>query len=84
MPRRVIRRLFYSLTWKAWSQLASLLPRNGQREHFLGIYGALSMALLFGRWIASLNFGFGLLLWVVQVGAGVTPSPTLGSQLLQM
>ena len=48
LPRRVIRRLrfvtvFYRLTWRARSWLASLLPRNGPREHFLAVYGALSM-----------------------------------------
>ena len=50
LPRRVMRRLrfvsfFYRATWRAWSRLASLLPRNGHREHFLGFYGALSMVV---------------------------------------
>ena len=59
LPRRVIRRLrfvtvFYRLTWRAWSWLASLLPRNGPREHFLAVYGALSMVLLFGIWMVGL------------------------------
>ena len=83
LPRRVLRRLrfvslFYRLTWFAWSALAYRLPRNGQREHLLGVYGALSMVLLFGIWISCLTLGFGLLLWAVQVGTGVAPRPTLG------
>ena len=86
LPRQVIRRLrfvsfFYRGTWRAWSWLASLLPRNGQREHFLGLYGALSMVLLFGIWMASLILGFGLLLWAAHVDADTTPRPTLGSHL---
>jgi hypothetical protein len=86
LPRRVMRRLrfvslFYRLTWFAWSALAYRLPRNGQREHLLGVYGALSMVLLFGIWISCLTLGFGLLLWAVQVDTGVVPRPTLGGQL---
>ena len=86
LPRRVIRRLrfvsiFYRLTWRAWSRLASLLPNDGRREDFLGVYGALSMVLLFGIWIAGLILGFGLLLWAVETGTGVTPRLTLGSCL---
>ena len=85
LPRRVLRQLrfvsfFYRVTWAAWSALASCL-RNGLREHFLSVYGALSMVLLFGLWITGLILGFGLLLWAVQVCSGVTPRPTLGSQL---
>jgi hypothetical protein len=39
------------------------------------------LVLLFGIWISCLILGFGLLLWVAQVGSGVTPRPTLGAQL---
>ena len=86
LPRRVIRRLrfvsvFYRVTWRAWSWLASFFPGNGQRENFLGHYGALSMVLLFGIWMASLILGFGLLLWAAHVDADTTPRPTLGSHL---
>jgi len=86
LPRRVMRRLrfvslFYRLTWLVWSALAYRLPRDGQREHVLGVYGALSLVLLFGIWISCLILGFGLLLWAAQVGSGVTPRPTLGAQL---
>jgi hypothetical protein len=86
LPRRVIRRLrfvsvFYRVTWRAWSWLASVFPGNGQKEHFLGLYGALSMVLLFGIWMASLILGFGLLLWAAHVDADTTPRPTLGSHL---
>src|SRR5947209_18779187 len=86
LPRRVIRRLrfvsvFYRLTWRAWSWLATVLPRNGPREHFLAVYGALSMVLLFGIWMVGLIVGFGLLLWAAHVDAGTTSRSTLGSHL---
>ena len=68
LPRRVLRwvrfvSFFYRLTWAAWSELTVRLPRNSRREHLLGVFGPLSMALLFGFWIAGLTLGFGLLLW---------------------
>lgn len=34
------------------------------------------MVLLFGIWITGLILGFGLLLWAVQIAAGVAPRPT--------
>jgi hypothetical protein len=58
-----------------------LLPRNGRREHFLGIFGPLSIVLLFSGWIVGLMLGFGLLLWAIEIGAGVTPPPSLADQL---
>ncbi len=86
LPRRVMRRLrfvslYYRLTWVAWSALACRLRRDDRREHFLSVYGALSLVLLFGLWMTSLTVGFGSLLWAVQIGAGVTPRPTIGSQI---
>jgi hypothetical protein len=69
------------MTWVARSALTVRMPQNGMREHFLAVYGALSMVLLFGIWITGLMLGFGLLLWAIQISAGVTPRPTLGSQL---
>src|ERR1700745_1929300 len=86
LPRRVIRRLrfvsvYYRLTWRAWSWLATLLPRNGPREHFLAVYGALSMVFLFGIWMVGLIVGFGLLFWAAHVAAGSTARWTLGSHI---
>jgi voltage-gated potassium channel Kch len=86
LPRRVMRRLrfvsiFYRVTWRAWSWLATLLTRNGRREHLLGVYGALSMVLLFGIWTVGLILGFGLLLWAAHVDAGTTSRSTLGDHL---
>jgi hypothetical protein len=86
LPRRVLRQLrfvsiFYRVTWGAWAGLTSRLRRGDRREHLLGVYGALSMVLLFSVWIAGLMLGFGLLLWAVEAGTGVSPRPTIGEQL---
>ena len=86
LPRRVLRQLrfvsvFYRVTWAGWSALAVRFRNDGRREHLLGVYGPLSMILLFGVWIAGLMIGFGILLWAVESGAGVGPRPTLGEQL---
>lgn len=71
LPRRVLRRVrfasfFYRLTWAAWSALTQHFPPNSQREHFLAVFGPLSMALLFGVWVTGLTLGFGFLLWAVE------------------
>ena len=86
LPRRVLRRVrfvsfFYRLTWAAWSALTVHLPRNSRREHLLGVFGPLSMALLFGVWIAGLTLGFGLLLWAAESAAGIAPRLKLGDQM---
>src|SRR5271166_4058994 len=82
LPRRVLRRLrfvslYYRLTWAVWSAVTERLAGH-RRDQFLGVYGALSIVLLFGLWIAGLMLGYGLLLWVVEIGAGATPPPKLG------
>jgi Ion channel len=86
LPRRVVRQmrfvgLFYRATWAAWSALAACLPRSGRGEHFLSVYGALSMVLLFGMWIIGLILGFGLLFWTAQTGSGDAPRGSLGDQI---
>jgi Ion channel len=86
LPRRVMRRLrfvslYYRVTWSAWSALARLWRRIDRRDPFLGIFGPLSMVLLFSVWIAGLMLGFGLLLWAAQMSAGAAPRLSLGDQL---
>lgn len=85
LPRRVLRRLrfvsvYYRLTWAVWSAVTVRLAGD-RRDQFLGVYGALSMVLLFGLWTAGLIIGYGLLLWAVEVGTGATPHLPLGDQL---
>ncbi len=68
LPRRVQRRarfavIYFRMTWRACSSLASRLgPRRG-REAVLSHFGALSMLGLFASWATSLILGFGLLEW---------------------
>jgi hypothetical protein len=86
LPRRVMRQLrfvsiFYRATWSVWSALARGWPRRDQGDHLLGIFGPLSMVLLFSVWIAGLILGFGLLFWAVEMNAKGTPRPSLGDRL---
>lgn len=86
LPRRVERRVrfmhyFFRFTWAVWSRLGRLLPAGIRREGFLGIYGPLSMVLLFGCWAISIVIGFGFLQWALQAKAVMTMGPTLASQL---
>jgi hypothetical protein len=68
LPRRVAHRfrftrIYYRATWSVWRTLATLLPAGSAREGFYGIYGPLSLLMLFVTWMAGLIFGFGLLHW---------------------
>jgi hypothetical protein len=68
LPRRVTRRvrltrLFYRCTWIPWSAVARWMKPGKRRETFLGIYGPLSLLLLFFMWAVGLIFGFALLHW---------------------
>ncbi len=83
LPRRVPRRIrlmrwFFRVSWAVWRALSRWLPTQAKREKFLGIYGPLSMVLLFALWAAGLIFGFGLIEWSVQQGSG--PTPTIGEE----
>ncbi len=66
LPRRVTRRfritrLFYRTTWRSWSFLARLVSSKKRRDALLGIYGPISLLLLFGVWAAGLILSFALL-----------------------
>jgi hypothetical protein len=86
LPRRVPRRLrlmrlFFRLTWGAWKRLSRWQPNQARREKFLGIYGPLSMVLLFALWGGSLIAGFGAIEWALQRGQSVALNPTIGSEI---
>ena len=71
LPRRVQRRwrfmrFFFAATWAGWTRLGRAIPVGGRRERFLGLYGALSMILLFAVWAGGLILGFGVLEWSLQ------------------
>src|SRR4051812_36256103 len=66
LPRRVIRpfrftRLYYRFMWRTWGMLSRLVPYVRPRQTFLGLFGPLSLLVLFGVWGASLIVGFGLI-----------------------
>jgi hypothetical protein len=65
-PRRVthkyrLARLFYRTDWNVWRWVALKLPAGRKREAFLGVFGPLSLLMLFAIWVASLVLGFGFL-----------------------
>jgi len=73
LPRRVQRkwrlmRLYFRTTWHIWTRIARRFPAGAGREHFLSVYGALSMVLLFALWATGLIVAFGLIGWAVQTG----------------
>jgi len=68
LPQTVNRRLrparvFYRTTWGLWTRAAHVWPAGKRRQGTLGIYGPLSLLLLFGFWAACLILGFALLQW---------------------
>jgi hypothetical protein len=71
LPRRVHRRVrltrfYFAAVWTVWSGVARRLPAGARREHFLSMFGALSMVILFVLWASGLVIGFGLLEWALQ------------------
>lgn len=71
LPRRVYRRvrlarLFFRTTWAVWVRLSHLLPESERRIRFLGVFGPLSMVVLFALWATMLVIGFGLIDWDLQ------------------
>jgi hypothetical protein len=71
LPRRVRRelrfmRVYFRWTWAAWSATAVRVRSPTRREHFLGLYGPLSMLLLFAIWAAALIVTFGTLEWALE------------------
>ena len=71
LPRRVYRRIrlmryYFEVGWAAWSAVAGRLRAGSGREHFLSLFGALSMVMLFAIWATALITGFGMLEWVLQ------------------
>jgi hypothetical protein len=88
LPRRVPRRVrpvrvFFRLTWWAWSSLGASIPqgpRQGpRRQSYLAVYGPFSMVMLMITWALGLILGFGLLRWGVD--SGLDSRPNLTSQL---
>ncbi|HWF07942.1 MAG TPA: potassium channel family protein [Bryobacteraceae bacterium] len=65
-----ITRLFYKLTWTPFAAAAKHIRSGQRREGFLGVYGPLSLLLLFALWAIFLVAGFALLQWAIGLRAG--------------
>ena len=68
LPRTVthgfrLTRLFYQVNWTPWAAVGRRLPAGTRREHFLSLFGPLSLLLLIGFWAVIMIMGFGLLHW---------------------
>jgi len=68
LPRRVTRRYrltraFYRYTATPWLAAARRIKSAKRREGFLGVYGPLSVLVLFGVWAGGLILSFGMLQW---------------------
>jgi nitrate reductase NapE component len=81
LPRRIDRRvrlmnIVFRAGWTVWVRGARRLPPGQRREHFLSLFGALAMLMLFLVWMIGLISGYGLLLWALEAifSAGHHPS----------
>ncbi len=68
LPRRVTRRyrlaaLYYRSIREPWYWIARRIKAAKRREGFLGIFGPLSVLILFGVWAGGLILSFGMLQW---------------------
>ena len=71
LPRRITRRMrlmrvYFRTTWTVWVNASRLLGSPARREHMLGLYGPLSMLLLFMLWAGSLIVAFGTMEWALE------------------
>ena len=60
-----LTRFFYRFTWSAFTAVGRRIHSGARREAFLGVYGPLSLLLLFVAWAVGLIFAFGLMQWSV-------------------
>jgi hypothetical protein len=70
LPRTVSRRLriarvYFRVTWRAWTLLARPSKSNAARERVLSVYGPLSLAGLLTVWAVGLVVGFAALHWSI-------------------
>ena len=84
LPRRVPRRVrpvrvFFRLTWWAWSSLSARIPQGPRRQSYFAVYGPFSMVMLMITWALGLILGFALLQWAVV--SGLASRPTFTTQL---
>ncbi len=71
LPRTVtagfrLTRLFYRVNWTPWAAASQRLQAGAFREHFLSLFGPLSLLLLICFWAGGLIVGFGLMHWATR------------------
>src|SRR5438270_8589068 len=72
LPRRATRkyrpaRYYYRMLWFLWVGAANRIPRRGLRQHFLSVFGPLSLLGLFAFWVTSLILSFAIFHWSLAV-----------------
>ncbi len=68
LPRSVGRKLrltrfFYVYSWIFWKNLSRRTAQGERREGYLGVFGPLSLLLLFGVWAMLLIVSFAMMQW---------------------
>src|SRR3954468_17841140 len=68
LPRRATRkfrpaRYYYRVFWNVWVRVAHQFKGRGMRQHFLSIFGPLSLFGLFALWVMVLILSFALFHW---------------------
>lgn len=87
LPRRVVRRvrlakIFYRVSWVAWSWPGRKMRPGNRREYYLSFYGPLSLIVLLVLWAALFIFGFGVISWGLSLPMHApTSSLSLGGYL---
>src|SRR5438105_2297964 len=85
LPRRATRkyrpaRYYYRILWFVWVHAAQFIRQRGLRQHFLSVFGPLSMLGLFVFWVTVLIHSFAFFEWSLASPMGHDPSPpTLGT-----
>ena len=72
---------FFRGTWAIWSRFGKLFPIGPKRDGFLGVYGPLSMVLLFVFWAIAIIVGFGILQWALLAKTLGPANVTIASRL---
>jgi hypothetical protein len=80
LPRRATRkyrlaRYYYRGVWYLWWHIANKLRRRGLRQHFLSLFGPLSLFGLFTLWVSSLILSFALFHWALAGPMGSEKEP---------
>ena len=87
LPRRVARRLrltriSFRVMWRTWSAIGRRHP-GPRRENYLGVFGPLSLIMIFGLWAFGLMLGFALTVCVegIRLSSMVWTVPTAAMEI---